>query len=57
MAGIKEKGYTERQTETILKMGRLGYSSQAIADRLGRSRQAIEKYRRKLLRKESAQNG
>jgi len=52
MAGIKEKGYTERQTETILKMGRLGYSNQAIADRLGRSRQDIEKYRRKLREKD-----
>jgi len=49
----REKGYTKKQLETILKMGDGGYSNQAIADRFGRSRQAIEKLRRKLKGKET----
>ena len=51
----KTKGYTDKQNEVIKKMGDLGHSNQEIADRLGKSRQAIEKHRRKLvLRKNDA---
>ena len=45
----KTRGYTDKQNEIIKKMGELGYSNQAIADRLGKTRQAIEKHRRKLV--------
>ena len=48
-----EKGYTDKQIATILKMADLGYSNQAIADRFNRSRQAIEKLRRKLIAQRS----
>ena len=49
MTGWKTKGYTDKQDETIKKMGDLGYSNQVIADRLGKTRQSIEKHRRKLV--------
>ena len=49
MTSWKTKGYTDKQDETIKKMGDLGYSNQVIADRLGKTRQSIEKHRRKLV--------
>ena len=57
MTAWKTKGYTDRQNEIIEKMGALGYSNQEIADRLGRSRQAIEKHRRKLALREDEHGG
>ncbi len=51
----REKNYTDRQNEIIKKMGDLGYSNQEIADRFGKSRQAIERHRRKLKNEESSE--
>ena len=51
----KGKGYTEAQIGTVLKMADLGYTNQAIADRLNKSRQTVEKLRRKLIAQRSAE--
>ena len=53
MAKTKQ-AYTPSQDETILKMHRAGYSNEVIGERLGKTRQTIERRVRKLLNKDAA---
>ena len=53
MAKTKQ-AYTPSQDKTILQMKRAGDSNEVIGERLGKTRQTIERRVRKLLNKEAA---